>query len=76
MKKYLTESQLYTLLESVKLINSTLDLDELLAIIMREITALLNADRGTLYIVDEKTQHIWSKIAQGDKKIRDSPADW
>lgn len=69
LKKILTESQLYTLLESVKLINSTLDLDELLTIIMREITANLEADRGTLYIVDEKTQHIWSKIAQGDKKL-------
>ena len=38
MEKTLTETQLYTLLESMRLINSTLDLDELLTIIMKEIT--------------------------------------
>jgi sigma-B regulation protein RsbU (phosphoserine phosphatase) len=69
MKRTLTETQLYTLLESMKLINSTLDLDELLAIIMQEITINLHADRGTLYIVDETSREIWSKIAQGDKKL-------
>ena len=69
MKRTLTETQLYTLLESMKLINSTLDLDELLAIIMQEITINLKADRGTLYIVDETSREIWSKIAQGDKQL-------
>jgi hypothetical protein len=44
MKKTLSESQMYTLLESMKLINSTLDLDELLTVIMREITENLDAD--------------------------------
>lgn len=69
MKRTLTEAQLYSLLESMKLINSTLDLDKLLAIIMQEITINLDADRGTLYIVDETSREIWSKIAQGDKKL-------
>jgi sigma-B regulation protein RsbU (phosphoserine phosphatase) len=69
MKRTLSEAQLYTLLESMKLINSTLDLDRLLSIIMQEITINLDADRGTLYIVDETSQEIWSKIAQGDKKL-------
>jgi len=69
MKRNLSEVQLYTLLESMKLINSTLDLDQLLSIIMQEITINLNADRGTLYIVDDTSQEIWSKIAQGDKKL-------
>ncbi len=69
MEKTLTETQLYTLLESMRLINSTLDLGELLAIIMKEITENLNAERSTLYIVDHSRQEIWSKIAQGDKKL-------
>jgi serine phosphatase RsbU (regulator of sigma subunit) len=53
----------------MKLINSTLDLDELLTVIMKEITENLDADRSTLYIVDEDEKEIWSKIAQGDKKL-------
>ncbi len=69
MKKTLSEAQLSTLLESMKLINSTLDLDELLTIVMREITEKLKADRGTLYIVDEQNNEIWSKIAQGDRQL-------
>jgi sigma-B regulation protein RsbU (phosphoserine phosphatase) len=69
MKKILSKSQLYTLLESMRLINSTLDLDELLYIIMQEITENLSADRSTLYIVDEERGEIWSKIAQGNTKI-------
>lgn len=69
MEKTLTETQLYTLLESMRLINSTLDLDELLTIIMKEITENLNAERSTLYIVDHEKKEIWSKIAQGDKKL-------
>lgn len=69
MEKTLSENQLYTLLESMRLINSTLDLDELLEIIMKEITDNLDADRGTLYIVDHHKKEIWSKIAQGDKKL-------
>ena len=69
MKKTLSQSQLNTLLDSMRLINSTLDLDELLEIIMKEITDNLEADRGTLYIVDHQKKEIWSKIAQGDKKL-------
>jgi serine phosphatase RsbU (regulator of sigma subunit) len=53
----------------MRLINSTLDLDELLAIIMNEVTENLEADRSTLYLVDEKKNEIWSKIAQGDNKL-------
>jgi len=69
MTKTLTEVQLNTLLESMRLINSTLDLDELLTIIMKEITENLNAERSTLYIVDHSKNEIWSKIAQGEKKL-------
>ena len=69
MEFQLTESQLYTLLNSMRLINSTLDLDELLAIIMNEVTENLEADRSTLYLVDEDKNEIWSKIAQGDNKL-------
>jgi len=69
MDIHLSEAQLHTLLDSMRLINSTLDLDELLAIIMKEVTENLDADRSTLYLVDEEKNEIWSKIAQGDNKL-------
>lgn len=68
-KRNLNEDQLYSLLESAKLINSTLDLEDLLTIIMQEITTNLAADRSTLYIVDRGKGEIWSKIAQGSQRL-------
>ncbi|GAB4363796.1 MAG: hypothetical protein Kow0042_01970 [Calditrichia bacterium] len=65
-RKELTTAQLHSLLESAQLINSTLNLDELLTIIMKEITKNLDTERSTLYIVDKEKNEIWSKIAQGD----------
>ena len=69
MNSLLTESQLYSLLDAISLINSTLDLDKILEIVMQEITNSLQADRSTLYIVEHSQNIIWSKIAQGDKTL-------
>jgi len=44
---------------------STLELDELLALIMSEVTRLMEAERSTLFLCDEDRREIWSKIAQG-----------
>ncbi len=69
MHHILSESQLQTLLKSLKLINSTLDLDSLFSLIIKEITQNLDADRSTLYIVDTERNEIWSKIFEGGKKL-------
>ena len=61
--------QMQALLESTRLINSTLDLDELLQIIVEEINRNLTADRTTLYLVDKKKGEIWSKVLLGDEKL-------
>ncbi|MBI5497428.1 MAG: GAF domain-containing protein, partial [Deltaproteobacteria bacterium] len=47
-------------------LGAILDLDEVLALIMKHVTVLLEADRSTMYLVDPKSRELWSKIAQGD----------
>lgn len=46
-------------------LTSTLELDELLLIIMNKITELMCAERSTLFLVDEERGELWSKISQG-----------
>ncbi|RMF55850.1 MAG: GAF domain-containing protein [Calditrichaeota bacterium] len=57
------EREVYSIHRIGKALSSTLQLDELLRLIIQEITSLMNADRGTLYIVDHAAGEIWSKIA-------------
>ena len=47
-----------------KTLSSVLDRDRLLIIIMNEVTRLMDAERGTLYIVENEKGELWSKIAQ------------
>ncbi len=48
-------------------LGSTLDLDQLLELILHKITELLDADRATLYLLDEQRQRLLSRIVTGDK---------
>ena len=57
------EREIYSIQRIGKALSSTLQLDELLKLIMQEITVLMDADRSTLYLVDHARQEIWSKIA-------------
>jgi len=57
------EKELYSIQRISKALSSTLKLDELLKLIMQEITALMDADRSTLYLLDKDRGEIWSKIA-------------
>jgi K+-sensing histidine kinase KdpD len=47
-----------------KTLSSVLDRDRLLVLIMDEVTRLMGAERGTLYIVENEKGELWSKIAQ------------
>lgn len=62
-------SQLTNLIEASKIINSTLDLDKLLGLILNAATRGIQADRGTLYIVDEGKKELWSKVLQGKDMV-------
>ncbi len=46
-------------------LGATLDLDELLDLILQKLTEALEADRATLYLLDEGSDELVSRIAQG-----------
>ncbi len=56
------------LMEATKALASTLNLDELLGRILDVAKTQADAERGTLFLVDEKTEEIWSLIAHGLEK--------
>lgn len=57
--------KLQKLIEVSRIINSTLDLDKLLVLIVDLATKSVGADRGTLYLVDDAKRELWSKVLQG-----------
>jgi sigma-B regulation protein RsbU (phosphoserine phosphatase) len=63
-----TRSRLQFLMEATKTLASTLDLGELLGRILEVAKAQADAERGTLFLVDEKNEEIWSLIAHGLEK--------
>ncbi len=67
--------KLECLIEASKLLNSTLELDKLLKILLDLTTKNLNARRGTIYLVDEKRNELWSRVLKGNeiKEIRLPP---
>lgn len=50
-------------------LGSTLDLGELLEMILDRISEVMEADRSTLYLVDEETNELWSKVIQGEEVV-------
>ncbi len=52
-------------LEVLENLTRELDLDRLLQLIMEKASRLMDADRSTLFLVDEEKRQLWSKVAQG-----------
>lgn len=61
--------KLHLLIEASKIVNSTLELDKLLVVILEAASRSISADRGTLYLIDEKSNELWSKALQGRDMI-------
>ena len=61
--------KLNLLIEASKIVNSAIDLDVLLGLILDVAAKSIGADRGTLYLVDHKADELWSMIAQGDGMV-------
>ncbi len=61
--------KLHRLIEASRIINSTLDLDKLLGLILDAAAKSIEADRGTLYLVDAIKQELWSKVLQGSNMV-------
>ena len=57
------------LIEASKTVNSSLDLDNLLHIILHAATSAVHADRGTVFLVDDSTREIWSKVLEGASRV-------
>jgi signal transduction histidine kinase len=62
-------NKLNTLIDAAKTVNSTLDLDKLLDVILETAIRSIASDRGTLYLVDELKGEIWSKALRGTEVI-------
>ena len=62
-------NHLEALVEASKIINSTLDLEQLLNLILTTALDNTSAEAGTIYLLDSAKNEIWSKVLQGDKKI-------
>jgi K+-sensing histidine kinase KdpD len=61
--------KLHLLIEASKTVNSALDSDDLLDLILTAATTSLRADRGTLYLIDQTTNELWSKVLKGDDLV-------
>lgn len=48
-------------------LGSTLDLDELVGILLARITRIMDADQATLYLVDEDSGGLWSRFSHGGR---------
>ena len=71
-KKRLTKADLearlnrvYRLFEVGRIINSDTDLDRILEVVISETTALMEADRSSLFLVDWERGDLWSRVAEG-----------
>ncbi len=62
--KRLREQEL-DFLEVVSDLTSDIRIDSLLNKVIAEATRMLNAERSTLFLNDEKTQTLWSQVGQG-----------
>src|SRR5882724_11206666 len=68
--------ELSSIVEATKKLNSTLDLGELINIILQIATRQTGADRGTVFLVDRERNEIWSLAGLGLKQeVIRLPAD-
>lgn len=64
-EKRLALEELSGIVEAAKKLNSTLDLGELINIILQMATRQTGADRGTVFLVDREADEIWSLVGLG-----------
>lgn len=50
-------------------LGSTLDLNELLALVVTRVSEVVDAERSTLYLIDEDKNELWSKVVQGEQLV-------
>ncbi len=60
--------ELSSIIEATKRLNSTIDLGELIHIILQIATRQTRAERGTVFLVDRRREEIWSLVGLGLKQ--------
>ena len=63
--------RLKVLLHLADNLQAHLDLDKLLLTTMQEVAKILNADRCTVFLLDEEKHELWSIVAMGIQKGRE-----
>jgi K+-sensing histidine kinase KdpD len=61
--------RLNMLIEASKSVNSAIEIDKLLGLILDAASRSINADRGTLYMLDTATGELWSRVTQGNNIV-------
>jgi K+-sensing histidine kinase KdpD len=61
--------RLSLLIEASKIVNSAIELDKVLTLILDVAAQSIGADRGTLYLIDAAQNELWSKVAQGSNMV-------
>ncbi|NEQ33467.1 MAG: GAF domain-containing protein [Leptolyngbya sp. SIO4C5] len=56
------------LLKAISSLEQSLDLEKTLQSVMAEARGLMQADRSTLWIVDDEKHELWSKVKTGDNR--------
>lgn len=68
--------ELSSIVEATKRLNSTLDLGELISIILQIATRQTGAERGTVFLVDRERNEIWSLVGLGlEQQVIRLPAE-
>jgi phosphoserine phosphatase RsbU/P len=57
------------LIEAAKNVNSTLELDRVLAIVVDNAIHIVGCESGTLYLVDEEKRELWSKVLRESRLV-------
>lgn len=60
------ESRTRAIMEVGRSLTAVSNIDELLRLIVDRVTEMMEADRSTIFLVDEDRGEIWSKVAQGE----------
>ncbi len=60
-------SRLHAIVEATQTVNTSLQINRVLQLILQEAIRITFAERGTIYLVDENTNEIWARIIAGNE---------
>lgn len=61
---------LFRVLEISRKLGAPVELDEILELVIEAALEVLDAERGTVFLYDETTDELYSRVATGEKEIR------